>query len=133
MPSPMKPPSPRASEPPDPCADSAAVLRRLRWRARRGLLENDLVIGRFLDLHGRSLGAAEAAVLGRLLELPDQTLLELLLARQEPAGELDGPAVRALLAALRAVRLQSAPAGSGGQPAAGATSRPAATPRPAGA
>ena len=42
-------------------------LRRLRWRARRGLLENDLLIGRFLDCHGRTLDAAQNRALLKLL------------------------------------------------------------------
>ena len=29
----------------------ALQRRRLRWRARRGLLENDIVLTRFLDRH----------------------------------------------------------------------------------
>jgi len=78
-------------------------LRRLRWRARRGLLENDLLISRFLDRHGRNLDAAQNRALLKLLELPDTELLDLLLARTEPVPPLDGPDVRAMLQALRAV------------------------------
>lgn len=77
--------------------------RRLRWRARRGLLENDLIIGRFLARRGDALASDEAAALARLLELPDNDLLDLLLARTEPAGALDTDAMRALLKQLRAV------------------------------
>ena len=102
----MNAPAPRPAGLSDPSAERGASLRRLRWRARRGLLENDLLIGRYLDARGRSVGPAEADALGRLLELPDQVLLELLLGREEPGGELDTPAVREVLSALRAVRLQ---------------------------
>ena len=31
--------------------DDPAKRARLRWRARRGLLENDLILTRFLDAH----------------------------------------------------------------------------------
>ncbi|MFZ8385230.1 succinate dehydrogenase assembly factor 2, partial [Staphylococcus aureus] len=31
------------------------VLRRLRWRCRRGLLENDIFIDRFFEQHGAQL------------------------------------------------------------------------------
>jgi antitoxin CptB len=79
-----------------------ADLRRLRWRARRGLLENDLLIGRFLDRHGRTLDAAQKQTLLKLLELPDTELLDLLLARTEPALPLDSADLRALLERLRA-------------------------------
>jgi antitoxin CptB len=85
--------------------DSAAEpveLRRLRWRARRGLLENDLLIGRFLDRHGRTLDAAQNRALLKLLELPDTELLDLLLGRTEPVPPLDSPDVRGLLERMRA-------------------------------
>ncbi len=83
-------------------ADDTEDLRRLRWRARRGLLENDLLVGRFLDRRGTSLDAAQKAALRKLLELPDTELLDLLLGRTEPAPALDTAEVRALLAELRA-------------------------------
>jgi antitoxin CptB len=76
--------------------------RRLRWRARRGLLENDLLITRFLDRRQDELGSADVLALEALLDLPDNELLDLMLARKEPAGELDDAAVRAVLHALRA-------------------------------
>lgn len=75
---------------------------RLRWRARRGLLENDLIITRFLDAHETSLTDDEVDAFSRLLELPDNELLDLLLERKEPEGEADVPHVRALLIRLRA-------------------------------
>jgi antitoxin CptB len=86
-------------------ADSAAnaLLRRLRWRARRGLLENDLVLNRFFDRHGAQLTPAMLEVLAELLELPDGELLDLVLDRQQVHGALDRAPVRELLALLRAV------------------------------
>jgi len=74
---------------------------RLRWRARRGLLENDLIITRFLDAHEATLTDQDVAVLTRLFELSDNDLLDLLLARKQPAGELDSPSVHAILARMR--------------------------------
>jgi antitoxin CptB len=76
--------------------------RRLRWRARRGLLENDLLLTRFLDRHEADLDEAGSAALVELLELPDNELLDLLLARRELPPEHDRPPVRRLLAWLRA-------------------------------
>lgn len=75
---------------------------RLRWRARRGLLENDLILTRFLDAHEAALSDEEVDALSRLLELSDNELMELLLARKEAEGEVDLPHVHALLARLRA-------------------------------
>ena len=74
---------------------------RLRWRSRRGLLENDLILTRFLDAHEEGLSDAEVDALTRLLDLADNPLMDLILARAEPEGEVDLPHVHALLARLR--------------------------------
>ena len=74
---------------------------RLRWRARRGLLENDLILTRFLDAHEAELTDDDVDALTRLLDLADNPLLDLVLARTEPEGEVDLPHVHALLARLR--------------------------------
>ena len=75
--------------------------RRLRWRARRGLLENDLIVSRFLDREGDVLDLTEVLALEALLDLPDNELIDLLLARKEPQGALDNNAVRSLLRRMR--------------------------------
>ena len=74
---------------------------RLRWRARRGLLENDLIVTRFLDAHEATLTDEEVDAFSRLMDLADNELMDLLLARKEPAGDVDLPHVHALLARLR--------------------------------
>lgn len=74
---------------------------RLRWRARRGLLENDLIITRFLDAHETTLTDEEVDAFSRLLDLADGELLDLLLARKEPEGDVDLPRVHQLLMRLR--------------------------------
>ncbi len=76
--------------------------RRLRWRARRGLLENDLLIERFFQRYEQVLDASQCEALAQLLELPDNDLLDLLLARREPAAPLDSEPVRWVLSRLRA-------------------------------
>lgn len=76
---------------------------RLRWRARRGLLENDLIITRFLDAHETTLTDEEVDAFSRLLDLADGELLDLLLARKEPEGDVDLPHVHQLLMRLRNV------------------------------
>jgi succinate dehydrogenase flavin-adding protein (antitoxin of CptAB toxin-antitoxin module) len=58
-------------------------LRRLRWRSRRGLLELDLVLDRFWDGAGTRITQAEAAALERLLRLPDNDLLDLVMGRAQ--------------------------------------------------
>jgi len=79
-----------------------AKRARLRWRARRGLLENDLIVTRFLDAHEATLTDEEVDAFSRLMELADNELMDLLLARKEPTGGVNLPHVHALLARLRA-------------------------------
>ncbi|HCE09489.1 MAG TPA: succinate dehydrogenase assembly factor 2 [Oxalobacteraceae bacterium] len=80
-----------------------AKRARLRWRARRGLLENDLILTRFLDAHEATLTDEEVDAFSRLMELSDNDLMGLLLSRKELDGEADLPHVRALLTTLRRV------------------------------
>ena len=77
------------------------ALSKLKWRCRRGLLENDLLIERFFRRYEASLTVGQAQTLNELMELPDNDLLDLLLRRQQPQGELDRPEVKALLQLLR--------------------------------
>jgi antitoxin CptB len=84
-----------------PAAIGEVERRRLRWRARRGLLENDILLTRFLDRHEAVLGVDEIVALESLLDLADGELLELLLGRKQPDGALDNNAVRGLLERLR--------------------------------
>ncbi len=74
---------------------------RLRWRARRGLLENDLILTRFLDAHEESLTDEEVDAFSRLMELSDNTLMDLILAKKQPEAEVDLPHVHALLRRLQ--------------------------------
>ena len=87
----------------------ARALGRLKWRCRRGLLENDLFIERFFRSHGATITARQAAGLTRLMELDDNDLLDLLLARCEAQGELDSPEVREVLAQMRRQPAPAAP------------------------
>ncbi|HJV85753.1 MAG TPA: succinate dehydrogenase assembly factor 2 [Noviherbaspirillum sp.] len=75
---------------------------RLRWRARRGLLENDLLVTRFLDANEETLTDEEVDAFSRLMELADNELMDLLLGRREPSGDVDLPHVHALLTRMRA-------------------------------
>ena len=83
--------------------DDPTRRARLRWRSRRGLLENDLILTRFLDAHEIELTDDEVDALTQLLDLSDNDLLDLLLGRTEPADSLAVPNVSALLTKLRQV------------------------------
>jgi antitoxin CptB len=80
----------------------ARALSKLRWRCRRGLLENDLFIERFFARHANTLNARQANAVGILMDLSDNDLLDLLLGRKsEVAGlEMDSDC-REILALLR--------------------------------
>ncbi|MEW6206587.1 MAG: succinate dehydrogenase assembly factor 2 [Pseudomonadota bacterium] len=74
---------------------------RLRWRARRGLLENDLIIERFFDKHEMELTNDDVQALTVLFEEVDNVLLDLFLGRKEPEGDLDKPEVRKVIQMMR--------------------------------
>lgn len=82
---------------------SAADLSRLRWRARRGMLENDLILQRFFVQRRAPLDKEEADALNALLALDDNTLFDLLVRHAALPSELDRPRVRALLACLQSL------------------------------
>jgi antitoxin CptB len=76
-------------------------LSKLRWRCRRGLLENDLLIERFFDKYASGLAVRQAEALGELMDLADNDLLDLLLRRKDPEGALARPDVKEVLEMLR--------------------------------
>jgi antitoxin CptB len=79
-----------------------ARRRRLRWRARRGLLENDLILERYLKQFETQLGDDEVAGLDELLDLTDNELLDLVLGRTGVPSGMSERAAR-VLEALRSV------------------------------
>ena len=79
----------------------ATELSRLRWRCRRGLLENDLFIARFFQRHETGLTIRHADGLQALMDLADNDLMDLLLARREPDADLARPEVIEVLGMLR--------------------------------
>ena len=58
------------------------VYDRLRWRARRGLLENDILLSRFFKTVLLQLSGEELNWLDELLRLDDNDLLDLLMGRK---------------------------------------------------
>ena len=82
-------------------------LSKLRWRCRRGLLENDLFIEHFFDKYACNLTVKQAHGLTALMSLSDNDLLDLNLARKSlddliPENQdLDCQEAREVLAMLR--------------------------------
>ena len=54
---------------------------RLRWLCRRGMMELDIVLMRYLDRYYAQAGAAERLAFARLLEMQDPDIHALLLGR----------------------------------------------------
>ena len=79
-------------------------LSKLHWRCRRGLLENDLFIETFFQRFESVLTQFHAQGLTALMDLSDNDLLDLLLRRREPQGELGSPEVHTVLQMLRTSR-----------------------------
>ncbi|MDR7375616.1 antitoxin CptB [Rhodoferax ferrireducens] len=80
------------------------ALSKLRWRCRRGLLENDIYIETFFQKFAATLTVSQGQALSDLMELSDNDLLDLHLARKplaqvEPA--LDRSDVHEVLSMLR--------------------------------
>ena len=65
---------------------------RLKWKCRRGLLELDLILERYLEKHPGDGGLAA------LLDLPDNDLLDIAMGRSERYD----PQLKDLVARLRA-------------------------------
>jgi antitoxin CptB len=84
---------------------SAAALYRLKSDARRGLLENDLILERFFRRYADTLTEEQGVILGQLLALSDNDLMDLLIGRVEAVPALgavcSAPTFMAILSRLR--------------------------------
>ena len=77
------------------------ALNKLRWRCRRGLLENDLFIERFFSRHESRMTVGQARGMYVLMDLSDNDLMDLLLRRKELQPEISTEEVREVLDLLR--------------------------------
>jgi antitoxin CptB len=68
---------------------SNAELYRLKSDARRGLLENDLILHRFFERYGNQLNVEDGKVLTQLLALEDNDLMDLLIGRKDSVAALE--------------------------------------------
>jgi antitoxin CptB len=66
-----------------------AELYRLKSDARRGLLENDLILQRFFERYGTQLNVEDGKVLTQLLALEDNDLMDLLIGRKDSVEALE--------------------------------------------
>ncbi|MGA7593697.1 MAG: succinate dehydrogenase assembly factor 2 [Gallionella sp.] len=62
-------------------------LERIRWRSRRGLLELDIVLGRFIDKHYAQLDETGQRAFEELLDTPDNPLWDMIAGGKEATQE----------------------------------------------
>ncbi len=74
-------------------SEDGGALNRVRWQCRRGMLELDLLLQRYVDRHWAGLDAVGRADLDRLLAQPDPLLLDWLHRHSVPHD----PRLRALV------------------------------------
>jgi antitoxin CptB len=58
-------------------------LERVRWRCRRGLLELDIVLGRFIEQRYTVMNNEQRLVFDELLDLPDTELWDLITGKKD--------------------------------------------------
>ncbi len=61
-----------------------AEIDRVRWNCRRGMLELDVVLSRFLAVHFETLSPQQRAAFNRLLDYPDNDLWDFVTGKQPP-------------------------------------------------
>jgi antitoxin CptB len=59
-------------------------LERVRWRCRRGLLELDIVLGRFIEHRYTVMDNEQRLVFDELLDMPDTELWDVITGKKEP-------------------------------------------------
>ena len=57
----------------------------MRWRSRRGLLELDIVLGRFIEREYARLDEAGRRAFEELLDMPDNPLWDMIAGRKQAA------------------------------------------------
>ena len=77
-----------------------AELNRLRWHCRRGMLELDLLLEGFLDEGYAALDEDGRRLFARLLDYPDQVLIDWFMGNSVPGDA----ATRALVTRIRGDR-----------------------------
>lgn len=69
---------------------------RMRWRCRRGMLELDIVLQRFIDKHYAQLDACQLRQFEILLSLPDHDLWAMIVCKKDTPGDAFLPLLKLL-------------------------------------
>ncbi len=78
------------------------ALSKLRWRCRRGLLENDLFIERFFNRYAPVMTVGQARGMYVLMDLSDNDLMDLFMKRKPLDADIESEEVREVLTLLMA-------------------------------
>jgi len=65
------------------------ALSKLRWRCRRGLLENDLFIERFFNRYATQMTVGQARGMYILMDLSDNDLMDLFMKRKPLGADIE--------------------------------------------
>jgi len=76
------------------------ALSKLRWRCRRGLLENDLFIERFFNRYAPQLTVGQARGMYILMDLSDNDLMDLFMKRKPLGADIESEEVSEVLSLL---------------------------------
>ncbi|MDO9012769.1 MAG: succinate dehydrogenase assembly factor 2 [Gallionella sp.] len=63
------------------------LLQRVRWRCRRGLLELDIILGRFVETHYARLSESERQTFEQFLDMADNPLWDMISGRKEAVSD----------------------------------------------
>ena len=77
------------------------IKKKIIWRARRGLLENDIILERFFSRYQRVLSEGEWLALEKLLDKTDNELLDIILDIERLNENDLSPETLSLLSKLR--------------------------------
>lgn len=69
---------------------------RMRWRCRRGMLELDIVLQRFIDAHYEALDKHQIMLFETLLSLPDHDLWNMIMGNREVPDDVFVPLLKLL-------------------------------------
>jgi len=75
--------------------------KKIIWRARRGLLENDIILKRFFSKYQKDLSKREWLALEKLLEKTDNELLDIILNLEKLNENVLSPETLSILSKLR--------------------------------
>ena len=78
------------------------ALSKLRWRCRRGLLENDLFIERFFNRYATQMTVGQARGMYILMDLSDNDLMDLFMKRKPLGADIESEEVSEVLTLIMA-------------------------------